>query len=82
MVLLYVIVTSVVYSLFSHCSFSITLGLGLSLFIVLDQSSLFFLLTLLSVSFTVLLWSYYYIESEAVYRQFYCTVLFFLGSIF
>jgi len=82
MVLLYALLTALTYSLFGLSNISLTLGVGLRLSFVTDPSSLIFATTLLSISVSVLLWSYYYINSEAVYRQFLLLVLFFLGSMF
>jgi len=82
MVLLYTLFTALTYSLIGNCYARLTLGVGLGLSFVLDPSSLIFATTLLSISVSVLLWSYYYLYSEAVYRQFFGLVLLFLGSMF
>jgi len=71
-----------VYSLIWCCRIRLTLGVGLSLSFIVDPSCLTFFLTLLSISLSVLLWSYYYLYSEAAYRQFFSLVLLFLGSMF
>jgi len=47
-----------------------------------DSSSYIFILTLTSISASVLMWSYYYIDSEAAYRRFTSLILLFLCSIF
>ena len=47
-----------------------------------DTSSWAFAFTLVTISVTVLLWSYYYIDSETDYRIFLCLLLIFLFSIF
>jgi len=82
MVLLYGLFTGLSYYLIGFGNISLTLGVGLSLSFVIDTSSHIFATTLLSISVSVLLWSYYYINSEAVYRQFFGLVLLFLGSMF
>jgi len=81
MVLLYALFTVLIYSLIVFGNISLTLGVGLSLSFVFDPSSLIFATTLLSISVSVLVWSYYYIYSEAAYRQFFGLVLLFLGSM-
>jgi len=58
------------------------LGIGFCFVLRSDSSSFIFLLTLLSISCSVLVWSYYYIESESVYRSFATLILLFLNSIF
>jgi len=82
MVLLYGLITVVLYTLCGCCNFRLALGVGYSLSFVIDPACLIFVLTLLSISFSVLLWSYYYLYSEAAYRQFFSLVLLFLGSMF
>ena len=82
MVLLYGLFTVVLYSLIGCCNLRLTLGVGYSLILVIDPSCLIFILTLILISLSVLLWSYYYLCSEASYRQFFSLVLLFLGSMF
>jgi len=82
MVLLYVLFTALSFYLIGFSNISLTLGVGLRLSFVIDASSLIFASTLLSISSSVLLWSYYYLYSEASYRQFFGLVLLFLGSMF
>jgi len=47
-----------------------------------DESCRIFRLTLSSISFCVLWWSYFYIDQATVYRRFYGLVVFFLFSMF
>ena len=82
MVLLYALFTRLTYALFGFGHIRLILGVGLRLSFVFDPSSLIFATTLLSISISVLLWSYYYLYSEAVYRQFFGLVLLFLGAMF
>ena len=82
MVLLYGLFTVVLYSICGCCNLRLTLGVGFSLIFVIDPSCKIFILTLISISLSVLLWSYYYLYSEAAYRQFFSLVLLFLGSMF
>merc|ERR1739838_1006731 len=46
-----------------------------------DSSCLLFIFSLSSVSLSVLVWSYYYLESELLLRRFFCLVFSFLASI-
>jgi len=82
MVLLYALFTALTYSLIGNCNLRITLGVGLRLSFVIDPSCLLFATTLLSISFSVLVWSYFYLYTESQYRQFFGLVLLFLGSMF
>jgi len=66
----------------SFSSVVLTLGTSLSLSVSLDFSALVFLATLVNVSVSVLLFSYYYLESTFSYRCFLSIVLCFLGSMF
>ena len=63
-------------------SISITLSMGLCLVLSADVSSYVFMLTIFTISVSVLIWSYYYLDSELVYRRFVGIVLVFLGSMF
>jgi len=82
MMVLYALFTALTFSLIGFCNLRFTLGVGLRLSIVIDPSCLLFASTLLSISVSVLVWSYYYLYSEAVFRQFFGLVLIFLGSMF
>ena len=57
-------------------------GVGTSLSMLCDSSCLLFFFSLSSVSLSVLIWSYYYLESELLIRRFFCLVFSFLTSIF
>ena len=59
-----------------------SLGVRQCLVLMADSSSYIFLLTLTSISVTVLTWSYFYIDSDSVYRRFLMLIFLFLGSIF
>lgn len=61
---------------------SFIFSVGQCLVLTLDSSSFILLFTLLSISVSVLTWSYYYMDSELAYRRFCSLILFFLGSIF
>merc|ERR1712002_1064479 len=65
----------------SSSSFVLYLGASLSLRLCVDFCATVFLSTLVVVSFCVLLWSYYYLASDSLYRCFLCTVLCFLFSM-
>jgi len=58
------------------------LGAGFCLVFSLDLLAFVFFATLTLVSVSVLLWSYYYLESDTEYRRFLGLLLIFLGSIF
>merc|ERR1712087_658477 len=60
----------------------LTLGVGQSLVLRHDSSSYLFLFTLLFISVGVLTWSYYYMDSEVMYRRFASLIFLFLCSIF
>merc|ERR1712087_270728 len=60
----------------------LTLGVGQSLVLRYDSSSYLFLFTLLFISVGVLTWSYYYMDSEVMYRRFASLIFLFLCSIF
>ena len=63
---------------------SVCLSLGVSqcLVFMADYSSYIFLLTLTSISVSVLVWSYFYIDNDTLYRRFVMLIFLFLGSIF
>jgi len=71
-------------ALLGTASFSLVISLGTSLTLSfsLDYSANIFMVTLLNVSVCVLLWSYYYIDRNPLYRYFLSIVLSFLGSMF
>merc|ERR1719431_2223611 len=58
------------------------LGVGSVLVLAVDPFSFIFVLTLSSISISVLTWSFYYIESELVFRRFTSLLLMFLCSMF
>lgn len=60
---------------------SLSFGVGSSFAVTCDSSSLLFRFTLTRVSISVLVWSYYYLDGELLYRRFFCLVLSFLASI-
>lgn len=81
MLAFYILSVTVLAINFTKSLFSISLVLGYSLVIVFDDSSFIFLITLLVVSLSVILWSYYYIDSETSFRCFFFVVLSFLFSM-
>ena len=60
---------------------SLSLPFSHSLMIVVDEFSLVFLYTLFIVSSRVLLWSYYYLDSDTKYKDFILLVISFLLSM-
>jgi len=70
------------FLLYTPCSLLFTLSLGQSFILTADSSSYAFMLTLFYVSVSVLIWSYYYLGSELVFRRFFGLVLIFLGAMF
>jgi len=82
MILLY---TSILFMLHCVSQFGLlrsTLGVGSSLVLAFDCASFIFILTLSSISISVLLWSYYYIDSELEFKRFNTLLLMFLCSMF
>jgi len=57
------------------------LVLGLECFIVVDWARILFLFTLLSLSSSVLVWSFYYLDNTRVFSSFIKLLLVFLFSI-
>lgn len=82
MLLLYFIVCVLGLLVVSFGSVRLSVGLGNSYSLLCDSSSLLFILTLTSVSLSVLVWAYYYMEGELVLRRFFCLVFSFLCSIY
>lgn len=82
MVLLYICCIFCLLPLFVYGTLSSALSVGFCIMLSSDSSSYTFILTLSSVSVSVLVWSYYYLDSELAYRQFLGLILFFLASIF
>jgi len=70
------------FSLYSPCCLRLTICLGQYFILSADSASYAFMLTLFSVSVSVLIWSYYYLGSELVFRRFFVLVLTFLGAMF
>lgn len=81
MLFLYLISLSLVLFLADQGSVCVILGFSHAFSLQLDSSSYIFMITLLQISFSVLVWSYYYIDSTVTYRTFVSLVLFFLFSI-
>lgn len=63
-------------------SVSLILGASFNFSLVIDKSSSVFRLTLFLISISVLLWAYYYMDSEVHYRLFVSLVLCFLFAMF
>jgi len=82
MVILYSLTLFFLTLLYSPCSLRFTLCLGESILFSADSSSYIFLLTLFLISVSVLIWSYYYMDSDLVYRRFFGIVLAFLLAMF
>ena len=82
MIFLYFIILCYLLISLSFGSVSLVLGIGHALTFSVDRHSLIFMCTLLVISSSVLLWSYYYLDIEISYRKFCCLVLCFLFSMF
>ena len=82
MILLYCSAFSCVMLVLACGSVSLLFSVGLAFSLTIDSSALTFLFTLLSISVSVLTWSYYYMDSDLAYRRFSSLILLFLGSIF
>ena len=82
MIILYTTTFSFVLLVIVTGSVSFIFSVGQCFVLTTDSSSFIFLFTLLSISVSVLTWSYYYIDSDLAYRRFSSLILFFLGSIF
>jgi len=63
-------------------SVSLVLGASFNFSLVIDKSSSVFRLTLFLISISVLLWAYYYMDSEVHYRLFVSLVHCFLFAMF
>lgn len=64
------------------CGVSFVLGLGMVLCLRSDHYSFIFSFTLATISFCVCCWSYYYCDSEVMYRSLICLIFSFVLSIF
>jgi len=82
MVILFSLTLFFLFLLYSPGSLRFTLCLGERFVVTADSYSFIFSLTLISVSVSVLFWSYYYLDSDTVYRRFFGIVLAFLISMF
>jgi len=82
MLMLYTFFICLLLLILQYGSVRLTLGVGQSLVLRYDSSSYLFLFTLLFISVGVLTWSYYYMDSEVMYRRFASLIFLFLCSIF
>jgi len=82
MLLLYLSGLSVLSCIACSLQVSFYLGTGLCLCLSSDCSSIAFIFTLCTVSFSVCVWSYYYCEAESAYRRFLGLIFCFVASIF
>lgn len=82
MLILYSSILIFILLVIQYGIFRTILGVGSCLVFASDPSSHIFILTLTIVSISVLTWSYYYIDSELVYRRFASLLLLFLCSMF
>jgi len=82
MIILYILVIAILVLVLQFGILRSTLGVGSVLVLASDPSSFIFVLTLSSISISVLTWSYYYIDSELVFRRFTSLLLLFLCSMF
>merc|ERR1711931_475513 len=82
MLLLYLFFICTLFLVLQFGSVSLALGVGQALVLAYDSSSYSFLFTLLFISVGVLSWSYYYMDSETLYRRFASLIFLFLCSIF
>merc|ERR1711931_141092 len=82
MLLLYLFFICTLFLVLQFGSVSLALGVRQSLVLAYDASASTFLFTLLFISVGVLTWSYYYMDSETLYRRFSSLIFLFLCSIF
>lgn len=82
MILLYTLILLIMLIVLQFGILRSTLGVGSCLVLASDPSSYIFFLTLSSISISVLTWSYYYIDTDTVFRRFTSILLLFLWSIF
>ena len=82
MLIFYVLLLLVLWSCSASGSLTLTLGLGLSVGLQADYASLSFAFTLIIISSTVIVWSYYYLDTRISYRNFLGVLFSFLFSIF
>merc|ERR1719435_735777 len=82
MIILYILVIIISVVVLQFGIVRSTLGVGSVLVLASDPSSFIFVLTLSSISISVLTRSYYYIDSELVFRRFTSLLLMFLRSMF
>lgn len=82
MVILYMYIISFLSLCLSFGYLGVQLCVGMSFSLVFDWSCLVFMLTLISISFSVLIWSYFYLYSESDFRRFLILILLFLASMF
>ena len=82
MIILYFVLTRSLGTCICYGVVSCTTLLGLDIVFVLDLASVLFLFTLIILSNTVLLYSYYYLSEESTFLRFFGCLLSFLLSIF
>jgi len=82
MLLLYISYLFCLLLFVSSGGLSIHLIFGFSFDVIFDSCSLIFCYTLVSISFSVLLWSYFYLGSELVFKRWFSIILCFLFSMF
>jgi len=80
--LLYFLISSALLISFQFGSLRFSLGVGSFLVLASDTYCFLFMLTLASVSCSVLIWSYFYIGCEPLFRRFVGLLLLFLLSMF
>lgn len=61
---------------------SLVLGTSFRFSLMVDHSSIVFTLTLFMISISVLIWAYYYMDTEVIYRNFVCLVFCFLFAMY
>jgi len=82
MVILYMYIIRLISLCVSFGYVGVPLCVGMSFSLVFDWSCLIFMLTLISISFSVLIWSYFYLYSESDFRLFLSLIIVFLVSMF
>jgi len=82
MVMLYLLLIATILNCFSLGGIKFSLSFGYYISFVLDSYSLIFFYSLFSISSSVLLWSYYYLDSEPKYKYFCSLIFIFLFSMF
>jgi len=82
MLVLYLIIMCFSFFALGVGSVTLVFGVGHSLFFAVDVHTIVFVTTLIVISSSVIIWSYYYLDSELSFRKFCSLVFCFLLSMF